>query len=264
MKRVLLAVLASHAVAASRHADEVVRALDVLDHTLTEFERRGACSGNLLAGNICCASQCGDCTEEGCSDKPGGQEECCPSYILEQKTACIEDSDMGCVVASAPDTQPQTQVTVVSGAPNWYYEPGADLYYDYLVERGLWRAGMTLAVAQELAYAQAGFAAYQAAQAAKPRRSHHAKSSTSTEASPKHTSKQSSPKHTSKQSSPKHTSKPAAPKPKQATHKQAPPKQPKQAQPKRGGGMAARVARGASSLMSRGMRGFGGGRGRGK
>ena len=37
--------------------------------------------GGISSGNICCAANCGICGGVGCSDRPGGTENCCTNKI---------------------------------------------------------------------------------------------------------------------------------------------------------------------------------------
>merc|ERR1711879_266058 len=39
------------------------------------------CASGIIAGNVCCASQCGSCGGSGCAQRPGGGTACCQGSI---------------------------------------------------------------------------------------------------------------------------------------------------------------------------------------
>ena len=47
--------------------------------------------------SACCALPCGKCIDDqGCSSRPGGRSQCCPSYFLETDQRCDGPNEIGC------------------------------------------------------------------------------------------------------------------------------------------------------------------------
>ena len=69
------------------------------------------CQEGIRNGAVCCAQQCGACTdgpdpdddelEIECAARPGGPERCCPSVIRERGETCTATQRDGCVVQGA-------------------------------------------------------------------------------------------------------------------------------------------------------------------
>lgn len=55
------------------------------------------CATGMLLGNTCCKIECGSCGGSGCGDRPGGESNCCSSYIKDANKSC-EDSVPPCMV----------------------------------------------------------------------------------------------------------------------------------------------------------------------
>jgi len=52
-------------------------------------------------GVVCCASGCGKCGQTGCSKRPGGASECCPSTIKKSLQTCTTAKQVGCHMPQA-------------------------------------------------------------------------------------------------------------------------------------------------------------------
>lgn len=59
------------------------------------------CENGLVNNEACCLASCGSCGGDGCSQRPGGSENCCHGSITRQGDSC-HDFDAPCVIGPPP------------------------------------------------------------------------------------------------------------------------------------------------------------------
>jgi hypothetical protein len=72
------------------------------------------CAFGILSGSTCCAASCGSCGGPDCSQRMGGEANCCDVAISEQGRVCETPESVGCIMPayhSHPDLEPNGWVT---------------------------------------------------------------------------------------------------------------------------------------------------------
>jgi len=83
------------------------------------------CALGLLAGDVCCSAECGQCGGTGCGSFPGGSDNCCGTPITTAGNSC-NDGGAPCVIdvltpvptpapTPAPGTDPMCLLGLISG-----------------------------------------------------------------------------------------------------------------------------------------------------
>ncbi|CBJ33624.1 hypothetical protein Esi_0531_0003 [Ectocarpus siliculosus] len=69
----------------------------------------GTCEGGIVgvqASNVCCALSCGSCGGDGCSDRDGGEDNCCGVEIRTANLDCSVTGEAPCIVTSPEPSTP--------------------------------------------------------------------------------------------------------------------------------------------------------------